>query len=59
MSTPSMRMRPERRVVEAQQQLEHRALARARRADEGHGFARRDVEVEIVERARVAGARDS
>ena len=34
------------RIVEAQQQLEHRGLAGARRADHRHRLARRDAEVE-------------
>ena len=44
------------RIVKAQQQLEHRGLAGARRADERDGFARRDLEIEIGER-RAIGAR--
>ena len=59
MSTPSTRTRPRARIVEAQQQLEHRRLAGARRADQRHRLARRDREREIVERRRAPAARDS
>ena len=38
------------RIVEAQQQLEGRALAGARRSDERDGFARRHIQAEIDER---------
>jgi len=41
------------RVVETQQQLERRALARAGRADEGNRLARLDREVECCERLRI------
>jgi ABC-type transport system involved in cytochrome bd biosynthesis fused ATPase/permease subunit len=37
------------RVVEAQQQLQHRALAGARGADEGDALARRHDEAEVVQ----------
>ena len=45
------------RIVEAQQQLERRALAGAGRTDERHRLARRDLETETLssaERIRVA-----
>ena len=45
------------RIVEAQQQIEDRGLARARRADNGHRLARRDAEVETIERQRVGPRR--
>ena len=48
-----------RRIVEAQQQLERRALAGARRTDEGDVLARSDVEREAVERERSRAARDT
>ena len=38
------------RVVKAQQQLKHRALAGTAGADDGDGFARRNLEREITER---------
>ena len=47
------------RVVEAQQQLERRALARARGPDERDGLARAHREVEVVERLRLRAATDS
>jgi hypothetical protein len=43
--TPSTAMPPVLRVVEAQQQLEHRALAGAAGADQGHRLAGRDRSV--------------
>src|SRR5229473_2307201 len=39
------------RVVEAQQQLERRALAGPRRSHESDGLARRDIEAEIGKRS--------
>jgi hypothetical protein len=44
------------RVVEAQQQLQHAALAGARGADQGHRLARAQLEGDAVER-RLPGAR--
>ena len=58
-STPSTHDAARPRIVEAQQQLEHRALAGARRADERDRLAGRDVEREIVERAAIRDATDS
>ncbi len=48
-------MRPARGLVEPQEELDDRALARAGGPDDGVGLAGRDVEVEAVE--HVAGAR--
>ena len=56
MSTPSISTRPVGRIVEAQQQLERRALAGARRPDERDGLAGLDRHREVVER-RALGAR--
>ena len=39
-------------LVEAQQQVDERRLARARAADEADALARADHEVEVVEHAR-------
>ena len=41
------------RIVEAQQQLEHRGLASAGGADQRHAFARRDGEAEVGQGRRV------
>ena len=53
---PSTRIAPGLRIVEAQQQLADRALARARGPDERDPFARRDREAEAVQR-RLAPSR--
>ena len=45
------------RIVEAQQQREHRALARAGRADQGDGFARSHAQAEVLERRQVRAHR--
>ena len=45
------------RIVEAQQQREHRALAGAGRADQGDGFAGAHVEGEVVQRGGVGTGR--
>ena len=44
------------RVEEAHQELEDRGLARARRPDQRHRLARRDPQVEAVERRRLGRA---
>ena len=44
---------PDFGIVEAQQQVEHGGLAGARGADDGDRLARRDLEVEAVERQRL------
>ena len=58
-SMPSMRDRAGLRIVEAQQHREHGALAGAGRADQGHGFAGRDLQVEIRRAPAGRGATDS
>jgi hypothetical protein len=55
---PSIAPRP-LDVVEAQDQLEHRALARAARADQRHRLAGRDLEAEAGAASDAAAATDS
>ena len=57
MSTPSMRIVPDSGIVEAQQQVEDGRLAGPRGTDDGHRLARRDGEVEAIERQRVGPRR--
>jgi hypothetical protein len=59
MGTPSIdHARARAGVVEAQQQLEHRALAGAAGADQGHRFAGRDGSEKSAQR-RLRGATGS
>ncbi len=53
MSWPSMRMLPLLDLVEAQQQVDERRLAGARAPDEADALAGPDLEVQVVEHARL------
>ena len=54
-STPSMVMRPRRRVVEPRQQVRDGALPGARAADDGHGLPRPQLKRHVVQRGHVVG----